>query len=516
MSQTADRVSSGVASRDSPASDGPPRGGIFAAMCARLGEQLVADGRLRPQELEKALETQTLVGGRLGTNLLELGLVEERSILEALGRLRSTRTVSASELRAVKPEVARLVPPKLAGRYRLVPYAVKGKTLFVASKDPGDPLQEDEISFLTSYMVRTCIALELRVEIALRRLYRIQVERRYLVLGKRLARGGPKRPKRPKPKTPPSPSSPSSPSSRPARPEPGETPTAPQVSSSKPSTPSTSSPSAPPAPPAPSAPSASASPAGPTEIERDSPEPPPRKDPGFIELDADELASLRRPASPDEEREWPPVAELADEDTEVREAEEWIIESAEVVEDTSPEGRLVRATLAFQNAEIRDEIGEALLDFAAEYFARRALFIARRGRIFGWMASGEGVDEAAIRAVDLDAQKPSVFFGLDDAESFWLGPLPPLPSNRALTRALAGVDPHGEGEEDGASDAEAEAPKSCVVLPVTLRGKVVCHLYGDNRDEGVAGAPVAELKRLVAKAGLAFEVYILKNKIRLR
>ena len=32
---------------------------------------------------------------------------------------------------------------------------------------------------------------------------------------------------------------------------------------------------------------------------------------------------------------------------------------------------------------------------------------------------------------------------------------------------------------------------------------------------GVTGAPLAELRRLTAKAGLAFEVYILKNKIRI-
>jgi hypothetical protein len=74
--------------------------------------------------------------------------------------------------------------------------------------------------------------------------------------------------------------------------------------------------------------------------------------------------------------------------------------------------------------------------------------------------------------------------------------LPPLPSNQQVSGALG------------------SPPKDCLVLPVTLRGKVVCYLYVDNRDRGVSGSPIAELKRLVAKAGLAFEVYILKHKIR--
>jgi hypothetical protein len=57
-------------------------------------------------------------------------------------------------------------------------------------------------------------------------------------------------------------------------------------------------------------------------------------------------------------------------------------------------------------------------------------------------------------------------------------------------------------------------PRDCYILPVRLRDKPICFLYGDNLDAGVGGLPVAELKRLAAKAGLAFQVYLLKGKIR--
>ena len=80
----------------------------------------------------------------------------------------------------------------------------------------------------------------------------------------------------------------------------------------------------------------------------------------------------------------------------------------------------------------------------------------------------------------------------------WLGPLPPLEPNQRLVAGLGGA-----------------APKDCLVLPLALRGKMVCYLYGDNRRESVSGAPLAELRRLLAKAGMAFEIYILKNKMRL-
>lgn len=439
----------------------------------KLGEHLIGEGKLRPEQLARALETQKLVGGRLGTNLLELGMVEEGTLLRALGDLRATKTVDATELRATQPEVVRMIPAKLAMRYKLVPFVVKGKTIFIASKDPGDPLQEDEISFLTACMVRTCIATELRLEIALRRFYNVPVDRRFLILGKRLAGGGAPAPPSSSPHAatrsgPPAADVPRR-ATRPAPP----TVTAARVVYAKP-----------------------AAEAAPSE-------------PQFIELDDDDLALLRRPSEEGPETEAPmlvmpdvePGAEAVGEDLEAAEAEAWLeAVAAEVAEDADEdldiEARLLRASMALQEAEIRDEIGDALLRFAGAYYRRRALLISRRDRVFGWMGDGEGVSTEAVRGVDLDSSQPSVFFGLKEASSFWLGPLPPLPANRQL------------------SDALGEPPKNCLVLPVTLRGKVVCYLYVDNLDEGVSGTPVAEMKRLVAKAGIAFEVYILKNKIR--
>src|SRR5215208_105393 len=46
----------------------------IAAM--RIGQILVAAGRLSPAQLDEALRAQVLYGGRLGTNLVELGHVD--------------------------------------------------------------------------------------------------------------------------------------------------------------------------------------------------------------------------------------------------------------------------------------------------------------------------------------------------------------------------------------------------------------------------------------------------------
>ena len=72
-----------------------------------------------------------------------------------------------------------------------------------------------------------------------------------------------------------------------------------------------------------------------------------------------------------------------------------------------------------------------------------------------------------------------------------------MPRNLELIEALGG-----------------KRPKECAVYPIVVRGKTTCFVYGDNLESGVSTVPTAELRRLVGKAGIAFEVYILKNKIR--
>ena len=518
----------------------------------RFGETLVQAGALSREQLAKALEMQKILGGRLGTNLLELGYLDERTLTEHLGRFRSTQAVEPESLKKIPAPVLRSIPAKLALRYRLVPYQVRGKTLFVASKDPGDALQEDEISFLTSFMVRTHVALELHLEVALRRHFKAPLDQRFVALTRRMAAQAAGRVS-----TQPAPRGPASPNPAPAAsvlpaPQASAVPQAPAVSQAPavPRAPTVSqapavsqAPTVPQAPTPPQAPAmspqASASADAPStavagsDAFRNLSTPAPEME--FIELDADDLALLRGAESPsavsgadpqtgtsldapmsfvpnergDEQvasRWQEPVSELDAQDLEDEGFEAQDTGAPELgspepegpPEDADLETRLMWAARELQAADIRDEIGDVLLGFAATCYRRRALVIRRKDELVGWMASGEGMEPDAIRELALAATAPSVFFGLQEPGSFWLGPLPPLPANRDLIETLG-----------------APAPRDCLVLPISLRSKIVGYLYVDNLDEGVAGSPVAEMKRLVAKAGLAFEVYILKNKIRM-
>ncbi len=477
----------------------------------RIGEILMREGHLSRDQLAQALRVQGLLGNRLGTTLLEEGLVTEKVLLEALGRQRSARTASSFDLTGIPPEVVRMVPARLAERYGVVPFHLKGRTLSVASKDVGDLLREDEIGFLTSCLVKTCIGLEFRIHEALERYYRIAIPDRHKALVRRFALGG--RNGRPSAVATAGPPAASASSTRPPMP------VAPPVA--RPLTPAT--------PRASGAlalgeTSRAVSPAPAVAKAPPSPQP---ASPRFIELDEEDAALLGISSSDSvtpgadepvilepaplpwlvgksEAEEAAPASPMTNDEgpstqgtmPETVSADEPAGDPAEVEDDL--EGRLHRAAAKLRDVEIRDDIADVLLAFCRPHFQRRAILVNRKDHIVGWRGEGEGIERERLRTIEIPSHDPSVFLGLTASGSFWLGSLPALPANQTLVDGLGG-----------------EFPKDCVVLPIILRSRVVCYLYGDNLGGGVAGAPIAELRRLAAKASLAFEVYILKNKLRL-
>lgn len=64
----------------------------------RLGELLLEEKLIQPAQLEEALETQVVHGGRLGTNLVELGFLKEIDLARVLGRQHSLPYASGEML----------------------------------------------------------------------------------------------------------------------------------------------------------------------------------------------------------------------------------------------------------------------------------------------------------------------------------------------------------------------------------------------------------------------------------
>src|SRR5258708_2893745 len=94
---------------------------------AKIGEVLVREGHLNQEGLEEALDWQVLYGGRLGTNLLELKLVEEEQLAQALGKQLGAE-VAWGDI-AIDPSVIGVIPKHIADQKEIVPWKLERRRL---------------------------------------------------------------------------------------------------------------------------------------------------------------------------------------------------------------------------------------------------------------------------------------------------------------------------------------------------------------------------------------------------
>src|SRR5689334_6840346 len=100
-------------------------------MTRRLAQTLVNDGIITAQQVEEVLQRQVLYGGSLGTNMLEVGAIDEAQLLAALGKTYNLPTAGKAEIDAISPHIPRLFPLVFAESYHVVPYRLDGDVLSV-------------------------------------------------------------------------------------------------------------------------------------------------------------------------------------------------------------------------------------------------------------------------------------------------------------------------------------------------------------------------------------------------
>lgn len=149
-------------------------------MPVRLGEFLIEKKLLTQAQLEEALQTQVLFGGKLGTILIEMGLISEEALAQILSQLLALPCAKPDQLENISEDVISIISPQLADKHKVVPVAVIGRKLLLAMADPHKLKSIDEISFRTGYIVRPILALEVRLVEALEKYYHIKRTMRFI------------------------------------------------------------------------------------------------------------------------------------------------------------------------------------------------------------------------------------------------------------------------------------------------------------------------------------------------
>ncbi|MBX7062025.1 MAG: type IV-A pilus assembly ATPase PilB [Acidobacteria bacterium] len=139
-------------------------------MSAKLGEILVRENLITPQQLRDALEYQRNNGGRLGSNLVKLGVVSDDVITAVLSRQYGVPSINL-ELFQIEPEVIKLISHEVALKYSVLPVSKVGATLTLAMADPTNVFAMDDIKFMTGFNVEPVISAESSIQHAIGKYY---------------------------------------------------------------------------------------------------------------------------------------------------------------------------------------------------------------------------------------------------------------------------------------------------------------------------------------------------------
>ncbi len=135
-------------------------------MAVRIGDLLVKEKRITPEQLQEALSFQKSKGGKLGLALTSLGLVKEQDITSLLSRQFGVPSIAIRQFE-IDPSVIKLVPAETAQKYQIIPLSRSGATLTIAMTDPTNVFAMDDIKFMTGYNVEPVVASETEVDEAL-------------------------------------------------------------------------------------------------------------------------------------------------------------------------------------------------------------------------------------------------------------------------------------------------------------------------------------------------------------
>lgn len=111
----------------------------------RLGDLLVAQQLITPDQLDSALQEQKVSGRKLGRTLIDLGYVEENTLLGLLSRQLNYPFVELKHFRFDK-ELVQKLPETVARRYRVMVLKEDADSIQLGMGDPTDIFCLDDIA----------------------------------------------------------------------------------------------------------------------------------------------------------------------------------------------------------------------------------------------------------------------------------------------------------------------------------------------------------------------------------
>jgi len=148
-----------------------------------LGTYLLQQGVIDSLQLDEALQAQVISGCRLGTSLVELGVLSLEELARHLSERKGTPLPPQEWVENPDSAAIEAVSEELIRRHKILPLKLEEREIHVAMMDPLDPGPIDDLGFATSRRVKAYLLPELALFFWLERHFGVQRDIRYINLG---------------------------------------------------------------------------------------------------------------------------------------------------------------------------------------------------------------------------------------------------------------------------------------------------------------------------------------------
>src|SRR3954449_9806646 len=128
-------------------------------MSQRLGDLLVKEKVITPEQLSQASKVQKETNCRLGSALVKLGFLSDEDVTNFLSRQYGVPAINLSYFE-IDASVVKLIPFETAKRYQILPLSRVGASLTIAMVDPTNVFAMDDIKFMTGFNIEPVVASE--------------------------------------------------------------------------------------------------------------------------------------------------------------------------------------------------------------------------------------------------------------------------------------------------------------------------------------------------------------------
>lgn len=137
----------------------------------QLGELLIERGIITEAQLNKALAVRQEKGGLIGEILVELGFAKEEDIAQALTAQYGFPYLPLSNY-DINPEIANIIPGRVARQYLLIPIDKIGNNLTIAMSNPLNVQAVEDVELLSGCNVQTFVSTSSDVKRAIEKCYK--------------------------------------------------------------------------------------------------------------------------------------------------------------------------------------------------------------------------------------------------------------------------------------------------------------------------------------------------------